>query len=46
MLFAELRAEAQTCSKPRLKEIYQLVANELMAAIGKLGPYEDKESFG
>jgi 1-acyl-sn-glycerol-3-phosphate acyltransferase len=46
MLFEELRAEAQTCSKARLKEIYQQTANELMAAIAKLGPYEDKESFG
>ncbi len=46
MLFAELRVEAQTCSKPRLKEIYQQTANELMAAIAKLGPYEDKETFG
>jgi len=45
MLFAELRAEAQTCSKPRLKEIYQQAAGELMAAIAKLGPYEDKETF-
>lgn len=46
ILFEELRAEAQTCSKARLKEIYQQTANELMAAIAKLGPYEDKESFG
>jgi len=46
MLFEELRAEAQTCSKARLKEIYQQTANELMAAIAKLGPYEDKENFG
>src|SRR6185369_8814115 len=29
MLFKELREEAKTCSKPRLKEIYQQVANEL-----------------
>jgi 1-acyl-sn-glycerol-3-phosphate acyltransferase len=36
--FAELRNEAGTCSKPRLKEIYQQVADELMAAIGKTGP--------
>ena len=45
MLFAELRAEAQTCSKARLKEIYQQTADELMAAIAKLQPHEDKESF-
>jgi 1-acyl-sn-glycerol-3-phosphate acyltransferase len=34
--FAELRAEAQTCSKQRLKEIYQEVANQIMAAIAAL----------
>ena len=34
--FAALRAEAKTCSKQRLKEIYQEVANELMAAIAAL----------
>src|SRR5438445_12305570 len=46
MYFEKLRAEAKTCSKPRLKEIYQEVANEIMAAIEKLEPYEDVESFG
>jgi 1-acyl-sn-glycerol-3-phosphate acyltransferase len=45
MMFEELRAEAKTCSKPRLKEIYQQVADEIMAAIAKLEPSEDKESF-
>jgi 1-acyl-sn-glycerol-3-phosphate acyltransferase len=45
MMFNELRAEAKTCSKARLKEIYQQVADEIMAAIAKLGPYEDKETF-
>lgn len=34
--FAALRAEAKTCSKPRLKEIYRQVADEIMAAIAKL----------
>ena len=34
--FRELRAEAKTCSKPRLKQIYQQVADEIMAAIGEL----------
>ncbi len=34
--FRDLRAEAKTCPKPRLKEIYQEVANEIMAAIGRL----------
>lgn len=46
MYFEKLRAEAKTCSKARLKEIYQEVANELMAEIAKLGPYEDVERFG
>jgi 1-acyl-sn-glycerol-3-phosphate acyltransferase len=41
MLFEALRAEAQTCSKPRLKEIYQQVANEIMAVIAALEPKED-----
>ncbi|HSH96198.1 MAG TPA: lysophospholipid acyltransferase family protein [Roseimicrobium sp.] len=36
MLFAALRAEAKTCSKGRLKEIYQEVADEIMAEIGRL----------
>jgi hypothetical protein len=45
MMFEELRAEAKTCFKPRLKEIYQQVADEIMVAIAKLEPSEDKESF-
>ncbi len=45
MLFEELRAEAKVCSKARLKEIYQQVADEIMAAIAKLQPYEDKAQF-
>jgi 1-acyl-sn-glycerol-3-phosphate acyltransferase len=36
--FEELRAEAKTCDKARLKEIYQQVANEIMVAIAKLEP--------
>jgi 1-acyl-sn-glycerol-3-phosphate acyltransferase len=43
--FEQLRAEAKVCSKPRLKEIYQQVANELMTAIAKLEPYADKDEF-
>jgi 1-acyl-sn-glycerol-3-phosphate acyltransferase len=39
--FAVLRVEAKTCSKPRLKEIYQEVANEIMAQIAKLEPRAD-----
>ncbi|HYV27566.1 MAG TPA: lysophospholipid acyltransferase family protein [Candidatus Eisenbacteria bacterium] len=41
MLFEKLRQEAKTCSKPRLKEIYQQVADEIMSAIAKLEPKED-----
>ena len=41
MNFEALRAEAKTCDKPRLKEIYQQVADELMAAIAKLEPKAD-----
>jgi 1-acyl-sn-glycerol-3-phosphate acyltransferase len=39
--FANLRAEAKTCDKPRLKQIYQEVADEIMAAIAKLEPKAD-----
>jgi len=41
LLFAELRAEAKICPKPRLKEIYQQIADGIMAAIAKLEPRED-----
>ena len=41
MLFKKLREEAKTCTKPRLKEIYQQVADEIMAAIAKLEPKQD-----
>lgn len=41
MRFEKLRAEAKECSKPRLKEIYQEIADEIMAAIGKLEPNEN-----
>lgn len=36
MEFTALREEAKTCSKPRLKEIYQQTADEIMAAISTL----------
>jgi len=36
MNFEALRAEAKTCDKARLKQIYQHVADEIMAAIAKL----------
>jgi len=41
MNFEKLRAEAKSCDKARLKEIYQQVADEIMAAIAKLEPRED-----
>jgi len=46
LLFEKLRDEAKHCSKVRLKQIYQEVADEIMAAIAKLEPHEDKETFG
>jgi 1-acyl-sn-glycerol-3-phosphate acyltransferase len=36
--FRELRAETKNCSKERLKEIYQEIANEIMTAIAALEP--------
>jgi 1-acyl-sn-glycerol-3-phosphate acyltransferase len=45
MNFDQFRAEAQNCSRERLKAIYQQVADEIMAAIAKLEPYADKERF-
>ncbi len=42
MNFEKLRAEAKTCTKPRLKEIYQEVADEIMAAIATLKPGKDE----
>jgi len=41
MNFEALRAEAKTCDKARLKQIYQQVADEIMAAIAKLEPKAD-----
>jgi len=41
MVFERLRAEAETCSKERLKQIYQEVADEIMAAITKLDLQQD-----
>ena len=45
MGFEQLRAEAKACSKARLKQIYQQVADEIMAAIAKLEPHMDKTEF-
>lgn len=43
MEFKALREEARTCSKPRLKEIYQQVADEIMAEIGQLGLVDEED---
>ena len=40
MDFKALREEAKTCAKPRLKEIYQQVADEIMGEIERLGQEE------
>jgi len=45
LFFQELRAEAKTCSKARLKEIYREAADKLMQHIARLEPCEDKEKF-
>lgn len=39
--FKALREEAKTCPKPRLKEIYQQVADEIMERIAKLPAEEN-----
>jgi 1-acyl-sn-glycerol-3-phosphate acyltransferase len=39
--FKTLREEAKTCSKQRVKEIYQQVADEIMTAIASLEPRRD-----
>jgi 1-acyl-sn-glycerol-3-phosphate acyltransferase len=41
MHFEKLRAEAKACSRVRLKEIYQEIADEIMAAIAQLEPRAD-----
>ncbi len=41
MSFENLRTEAQVCSKERLKQIYQQVADEIMVTIAKLQPAAD-----
>ena len=41
MRFEKLRAEAKDCPKSRLKEIYQQIADEIMAAIARLEARED-----
>jgi len=41
LLFEKLRAEAKDCPKIRLKEIYQQIADEIMAEIAKMKPGHD-----
>jgi len=43
--FSALRSESKTCSKLRLKQIYQEIADQIMAAIAKLEACEEKEKF-
>ena len=43
--FSKERAEAKICSKPRLKEIYQQVADRLMQEIAALQPHTEKRAF-
>lgn len=45
LMFESLREEARQCSKVRLKEIYREVADQIMAAISRIEPYEKKSSF-
>ncbi len=45
MDFEALRKEARTCSKDRLKKIYQEVADQIMAEIARLGPHQDVQRF-
>jgi 1-acyl-sn-glycerol-3-phosphate acyltransferase len=46
MDFSALRAEATTCTKDRLKQIYQEVADDIMLEIAKLQPITEKTTFG
>lgn len=43
--FSALRAEAKVCSKPRLRQIYQEVADRIMSEIAALKPYAEKRTF-
>jgi len=42
MRFEQLRAEARVCAKPRLKEIYHQVADEILRAIATLEAREER----
>lgn len=43
--FSALRAEAANCPKPRLKQIYQEVADRIMEEIAALEPHADVHRF-
>jgi 1-acyl-sn-glycerol-3-phosphate acyltransferase len=43
--FSALRAEAKVCPKPRLKQIYQEVADRIMSEIAALQPHTEKRTF-
>src|SRR5687767_12175460 len=43
--FSALRAEAKICTKPRLKQIYQEVADRIMAEIAALQPFTECRHF-
>ena len=45
IMYENLRKEAATCSKVRLKEIYQEVAADIMAQIASLEPVTEKIAF-
>jgi 1-acyl-sn-glycerol-3-phosphate acyltransferase len=42
MLFEALRAEAKGCSRQRLKELYQQIADQIMTAIAQLEPRDEQ----
>lgn len=42
MLFEALRAEAKVCSRQRLKELYQQIADQIMTAIAQLEPRDEQ----
>jgi 1-acyl-sn-glycerol-3-phosphate acyltransferase len=43
--FAGLRDEARTCSKTRLKTLYQEATDQVMGGIRQLEPFTDKRAF-
>jgi 1-acyl-sn-glycerol-3-phosphate acyltransferase len=43
--FEALRKEARTCDKTRLKQIYQQIADEIMASIAALQPFTEVDCF-